>query len=165
MKSKGRDGAGAGLPIAAEVGSVWSAPRRRLRKEKGSAAQPGSRGHILEGLQRKQKQGLLPALCTKSRYPAGWEQQAGPCPPLPPLARPTALAATRLCRRPPETTAERKSISTKRMYSGATGTGSHVGEKGNRRKRLKSLLVLKGFLLFLILVGNHRLECCGFKPL
>lgn len=84
VKSKGRGGTGAGLPIAAEVGSVWSAPRRRLRKEKGSAAQPGSRGHILEGLQRKQKQGLLPALCTKSRHPAGREQQAGLCPPLPP---------------------------------------------------------------------------------
>lgn len=30
----------------------------------------------------------------------------------------------------PETTAQRKSVSTKRIYSGATGTRSNVGEEG-----------------------------------
>lgn len=39
------------------------------------------------------------------------------------------------------------------------------GRGGNCRKWLKTLNALKGFLLFLILVGNQGLECLALKPL
>lgn len=87
-------------------------------------ARGAQRADILPSTPRANAESAGPALLPWAR--------AAPLPPLPQSTAPAQMhfVPGRLFWHLPETTAERKSVSTKRIYSGATGTRSNVGEEG-----------------------------------